>query len=96
MSASPLRARHRIETLGDGEPLTIVPIIQAPGSVSAPGDGMAARVCWAERAQSTRLTRNVLRAFAPYNAIIRISERGTEDRQRDSLAHVVSKREARQ
>lgn len=49
---------------------------------------MRAKVQWAERAQYTILTRDVPASFAPYNAVIRISERGTEDRQRDYLAQL--------
>lgn len=90
----PLRALQLIHTLGDSEPLAIVPVIQPLGTAVPPEDRMAAKVRWAERARYTVLTRNVPASFAPYNAVIRISERGTEDRQRDYLAHLVPETEA--
>jgi hypothetical protein len=90
----PLRALQPIETVGDGEPFTIVPIPQRLGGAVSPGDSMAAKVRWAERAEYTVLTRDVPASFAPYNAVIRISESGTEDRQRDYLAHLVFEEEA--
>ncbi len=85
----PLRALQLIQTVGDSEPLAIVPIVQTLGTAVAPEDRMAAKVRWAERAQYTVLTWDVPTSFAPYNAVIRVSERGTEDRQRDYLAHLV-------
>jgi len=51
-------------------------------------DLMAAKVRWAERAEYIVLTRTVPAEFAPYNAIIRVSEAGTEDRDRDYLAEL--------
>ncbi|HLJ66355.1 MAG TPA: hypothetical protein VKX16_03225 [Chloroflexota bacterium] len=89
----PLRALELIETVGDVEPFTIVPIRQAFGAVTAPADRMTAKVRWAERAEYTILTRDVPARFAPYNAVIRISARGTEDMQRDYLAHLVFEQE---
>lgn len=85
----PLRALQPIETVGHGEPFTIVPVIEALGDVVTPADRMAAKVRWAERAQYAILTRTVPASFSPYNAIIRINERGTEDTRRDYLAHLV-------
>lgn len=88
-----LRALQLIETVGT-EPFTIIPVVHALGSAVAPADRMAAKVRWAERAQYTVLTLDVPASFAPYNALIRILERGTEDRQRDYLAHLVLEPEA--
>jgi hypothetical protein len=89
----PLRALQLIETVTGGAPFTIVPIVQVLGAVLTPDERMAAKVRWAERAQYTILSRGIPASFAPYNAIIRISERGTEDRQRDYLAHLVYEQE---
>lgn len=89
VETGPLRALQLIETVSSMEPFTIVPIIQVQGSVLTPEERMAAKVRWAERACYTILTHDVPRSFAPYNAVIRVSERGTEDRQRDYLAHLV-------
>jgi hypothetical protein len=85
----PLRALQQIETVDTDEPFAIVPMDQALGSQVPPDDRMAAKVRWAEQAQYTILTREVPPTFAPYNAVIRVSERGTEDRHRDYLAHLV-------
>jgi hypothetical protein len=85
----PLRALQLIETVGDSRPFAIVPVMQALGSAMTPNDRMAAKVRWAEQATYAILTRDVPAAFAPYNTVIRVSERGTEDSQRDYLAHMV-------
>jgi hypothetical protein len=50
---------------------------------------MAEKIRWAERVRYTILTDDVPASFGPYNAVIRVSERGTEDQQRDYLAHLV-------
>lgn len=89
VSAGPLRALQLIESVGDAGPFTIVPIMQALGSAMTPNDRMSAKVRWAEQATYAILTRDVPAAFAPYNTVIRVSERGTEDSQRDYLAHMV-------
>ena len=94
ISLGPLRALQPIETVADAGPFTIVPIVQTLGSVGTADDRMAAKVRWAEQARYTILTRDVPASFAPYNAVIRISEGGTEDRQRDYLAYLVFESEA--
>jgi len=85
----PLRGLQLIETIGDAEPFKIVPIIQDLGSAVTPADRVAAKVRWAVRAQYTILTQDVPPSFAPYNAVIRVSRSGTEDKHRDYLAHLV-------
>ena|ERR687885_509769 len=92
----PLRALQLIEPVGDAEPFDIVPIVQTLGSAVSPADRMAAKVRWAERVEYRILTQNVPASFAPYNAIIQVSERGTEDAQRDYLAHLVFESEVSQ
>ena len=89
---SPLRALQLIEAVGDAEPFRIVPITMAAGTAVTPAELMATKVRWAERASYTVLTNDVPASFAPYNAVIRVSERGTEDSQRDYLAHLVLQR----
>lgn len=85
----PLRSLQLIETVSTAEPFHIVPVVVSMGTVSVAADSMAAKVRWAERAEYTVLTLDVPPAFAPYNAVIRVSDRGTEDMQRDYLAHLV-------
>lgn len=90
ISLGELRSVQCIETVSEDEPFAIVPIVQAVGTVVTPDDRMAAKVRWVERAGYTVLTLDVPVSFAPYNAVIRISERGTEDQQRDYLAYFLS------
>jgi hypothetical protein len=89
ISLGPLRAVQLIHTVGDGESFAIVPVIQAHGTVIPGEERMAAKVRWAERVGYTVITRDIPASFDPYNAVIRISAGGTEDRQRDYLAHLV-------
>jgi hypothetical protein len=84
-----LRGLTLIESITEVEPFQIVPISQRCGTVVSAEDAMVGRVKWAERAGYTVLTRDVPHAFAPYNAVIRISERGTEDTKRDYLAEIM-------
>jgi hypothetical protein len=84
-----LRALQLIETVGDARPVRIAPVVHAQGSVMNANDRMAAKVRWAEQANYAILTRDVPDSFAPYNAVIRVSESGTEDKQRDYLAQLV-------
>jgi hypothetical protein len=91
MEMGPLRALQLIETVSDFEPFDIVPVREAFGTVMTPEDRMIAKVRWAERVQYTVLTRDIPLSYAPYNAVIRMS--GTEDRQRDYLAHLVFEQE---
>lgn len=87
--AGPLRALRLIESVGDVTPFSIVPVDMAEGAAMAPADRMAAKVRWAERATYAVLTQDVPADFAPYNSVIRVSERGTEDMRRDYLAQLV-------
>jgi hypothetical protein len=88
LTTGELRALRPVETVTGPEPFDIVPIVEAEGHVVPAEDRMAARVRWAERAKYTILTRGVPASFAPYNALIRIQEDGTEDRERDYLAQL--------
>ncbi len=83
-----LRSLQLIETVGDSEPFHIVPVFVRQGTAQAPNEVMALKVKWAEKATYRVLTRRVPDQFAPYNAIIRISEIGTEDFRRDYLAEI--------
>ncbi len=85
----PLRALQLIESVGDEGPFHIVPVMLPSGSAMSPSDRMAAKVRWAEHATYAILSRDVPASFAPYNTLIRVSERGTEDSLRDYLAHMV-------
>lgn len=84
-----LRRLCTIASVGDEEPYTIVLLRSVDGHVVTADESMAAKVKWAQKAGYRILTRNVPEHFAPYNAVIRISETGTEDRLRDYLAEVV-------
>lgn len=84
-----LRALQLIKSVGDAEPYQIAPITQHQGSIRAATDVMAAKVRWADKAGYAVLTRTVPQSFAPFNAIIRVSEIGTEDQDRDYLAQFV-------
>jgi len=81
-----LRSLQLIETVGDSEPFDIVPVSLRQGTAQAATEVMALKVKWAEKATYRVLTRSVPAQFAPYNAIIRISDIGTEDFRRDYLA----------
>lgn len=85
----PLRALQLIEPVGTKEPFTIVPVVQTYGTAVSRDDRMAEKVRWAERAEYIVLTRDIPASFAPFNAVIRVSEYGTEDRERDYLAQLV-------
>lgn len=89
MTGQTLNALQPIQSVGDDEPFPIVPVSVSQGSVMPPEDVMAAKVRWAIRAGYSVLTTHVPPRFAPYNAVIRVSERGTEDRDRDYLAQIV-------
>ncbi len=78
-----------IESVGAVEPFRIVPIAQCSGTAVGADEVMATKVKWARKAGYTIVTMNVPSTFAPYNAIIRISESGTEDQNRDYLAEIV-------
>jgi hypothetical protein len=66
----------------------IVPIRQITGSASTDGEVMARKIQWANKAGFSVVTHDVPSTFAPFNAVIRISESGTEDRKRDYLAEL--------
>jgi hypothetical protein len=80
----PLRALQLIETVRDGTPFNITPVVSRSGSVVSQEEAMAARVKWATKARYTVLSRDIPKHFAPYNAVIRII--GTEDYRADYLA----------
>jgi hypothetical protein len=84
-----LKALQLIKSVGEVEPFQISPIVQHQGSIRAATDVMAAKVRWADKAGYTVLTRTLPESFAPFNAIIRVSEIGTEDEDRDYLAQFV-------
>jgi hypothetical protein len=84
-----LQALRLIESVGDLESLHIVPVSQRLGAVMTADEVMAAKVKWARKAGYSVLTQNVPVEFAPYNTVIRVSETGTEDHNRDYLAHIV-------
>lgn len=83
-----MQALQLIEPVGDSEPYRIVPIMLASGTAVSPAELMATKVRWAERASYTILTEDIPASFAPYNAVIRVSAKGTEDNRRDYLAHL--------
>lgn len=75
-----------IESVGETEPHDIVPVKQCQGTAMGADESAATKVKWAQKAGYRVVTRNIPDTFAPYNAVIRVSDRGTEDRQRDYLA----------
>lgn len=83
-----LVALRQIQSLGERPPFRIVPVYHNQGSAMPAEDLMAARVRWADKAGYSVLTQDVPREFLPYNAVIRVDERGTEDRNRDYLARI--------
>jgi hypothetical protein len=83
-----LRKLLLIESVGESEPFEIVPVRQCHGSAMTADESVAVKVRWAEKAGYRVLTRNVPDIFAPYNAVIHVSERGTEDRRLDYLAEL--------
>ena len=89
MEESGIRALQLIESVGNTAPFLIRPISLRQGTAMPAEDVMAAKVKWARRAGYRVLTRNVPADFAPYNAVIQISEKGTEDRNRDYLAVII-------
>ncbi|GAC1471024.1 MAG: hypothetical protein NVS2B16_28960 [Chloroflexota bacterium] len=88
MENTTLQALQLIESVEDLQSGRIVPVSQCTGTVVSADELMAAKIQWAERAGYSVLTTSVPEGFAPYNAIIRVSERGTEDQQRDYLAKI--------
>ncbi len=92
MQIRSLQGLQLIESVGDDEPFKIVPLFPPHGSVMSPEEVMAVRVKWAEKAGYSVLTEDVPYQFAPYNAIIRVSGAGTEDYNRDYLAHIAEAR----
>ena len=83
-----LRGLQLIESVGESEPFAIVPVFPPHGAVMSPEEVMAVRIKWAEKAGYSILTKDVPGEFAPYNAVIRVSSAGTEDRNRDYLAQI--------
>lgn len=86
----PLRKLLLIESIGTSAPFAIVPVKQCEGTAMPPQELADAKVQWARRAGYTVITRDVPEMFAPYNAVIRVSDRGTEDLQRDYLAELAT------
>jgi hypothetical protein len=88
-SSLPLQALQAIESVGDRQPFRIVVIAVREGTVMTAEELMTAKVRWACKAGYRVVTRTIPSLFAPYNAIIRVSEAGTEDSNRDYLAKIV-------
>lgn len=84
-----LRGLMLIHSVGTREPFNIRPLAQCRGGALGDEEMMVAKIQWATRAGYQVVTRNVPREHAPYNAIIRISSRGTEDQNRDYLAQMI-------
>jgi hypothetical protein len=78
----------QIEPVGDSPPFRIVLVAHQHGAIMSAEELMAAKVMWAARAGYCVLTQTVPTEFLPYNTVIRVSENGTEDRNRDYLAHI--------
>ena len=85
-SGSTLVALSRIETLSDRRPLRIVPLAYAQGTAIPAEELMAARVKWVTKVGYRILTESVPAEFWPYNTVIRLDERNTEDHNLDYLA----------
>jgi hypothetical protein len=83
-----LQSLQLIETVAADTSSQIIPIRQITGSASTDGEVMARKIQWANKAGFSVVTHDVPSTFAPYNAVIRISESGTEDRKRDYLAEL--------
>jgi hypothetical protein len=81
-----LKSLRPIKTVETLSPLTIIPAPLSRGLASTDDELMDRKVDWAIRAGFGVLTRDVPASFAPFNAVIRISARGTEDADRDYLA----------
>lgn len=79
---------RQIQTVGEYPPFRIVPITHNQGTAMSAEDLMAAKVKWADKAGYSVLTQDVPADFFPFNAVIRVDERGTEDRNRDYLARI--------
>jgi hypothetical protein len=88
MDSRTLRGLQLIKSVGDSEPFRIVPLFPPHGAVMSPEEVMAVRIKWAEKAGYSVLTKDVPGEFSPYNAVIRVSGTGTEDKNRDYLAHI--------
>ena len=88
-SSQELQALQLIESVGEIEPFRIVPVVHCLGTVVSPTEVMATKVKWANKAGYSVLTQSVPEEFAPYNAVIRVSETGTEDRDLDYLARII-------
>jgi hypothetical protein len=88
MDGHVLRGLQLIQSVGESEPFRIVPVFPPHGAVMSPEEVMAVRIKWAEKAGYSVLTNDVPGEFAPYNAVIRVSGAGTEDKNRDYLAQI--------
>lgn len=88
MDSQLLRGLQLIKSVGDSQPFRIEPLFPPHGAVMSQEEVMAVRIKWAEKAGYSVLTNNVPGEFAPYNAVIRVSGAGTEDKNRDYLAQI--------
>lgn len=79
-----------IQSVGDDAPFRIVPLLRREGTTMSAAELMEARVKWVSRVTYRVVTRSVPPEFLPYNAVIRLDERGTEDRDLDYLARIVA------
>jgi hypothetical protein len=91
MDSRVLRGLQLIQSVGDNEPFRIVPVFPPHGAVMSAEEVMAVRIKWAEKAGYSILTNDVPGEFAPYNAVIRVSGAGTEDKNRDYLAQIAER-----
>jgi hypothetical protein len=85
-----LVALRQIRSLGSVAPFSIIPVQQRHSTVMPAEDVMAAKVRWAAKAGYRVLSQNVPHEFLPFNAVIRVDERGTEDHDLDYLARFVA------
>jgi hypothetical protein len=89
-----LVALRQIQPLGDRSPFRIVPVLHYQSTAMPAEDVMAAKVRWAAKAGYSVLTQSVPSEFHPYNALIRVDERGTEDHNLDYLARFIGDTQA--
>jgi hypothetical protein len=85
-----LLAVRQIQSVGDSLPLRIVPLSHREGTAMTAAELMEVRVKWAAKAGYSVLSWDVPSEFFPYNAVIRVDERNTEDQNLDYLARIVA------
>jgi hypothetical protein len=86
--ADVLLALQEIQHVGDRTPFHIKLLSFRQGTAAPVEEMMAAKVKWAEKVGYRTLTRDIPPEFYPYNAVIRMNERNTEDRNLDYLARM--------